>query len=467
MAGHLVHPIEPFFDSESRILILGSFPSVKSRETGFFYGHPRNRFWPLLASLLGEEVPETIGEKKRFLAKNHIALWDVISECEIKGSSDASIRNAIPSDLSRILRKAPIERIFLNGGTAAELFFQYQKDRTGIPAVKLPSTSPANAAWSMEKLTEAWRIIRLPLNPLLSRRSCRLCPRNCGIDRFEKQGYCRSGIFPRAARAALHFWEEPCISGSAGSGTIFFSGCTLRCCFCQNYSISQENFGKDIDSLRLSRIFLELQEQGAHNINLVTAAQYLPEVLEALDLSRPKLKIPVVYNSGGYERPEIVELLAPYVDIWLPDLKYFSPALSGKYSGAPDYFPTAFASIRKMIEFSGPPRFFPAEDGKKPLLRSGVIVRHMVLPGHRDDSIRLLNRMAEELPRGSFLLSLMSQYTPCYHSGDYPEINRRVTTFEYEKVVDEAIRLSLTEGYRQEKSSAAKEYTPPFDLQGI
>ena len=467
MSGHIFHPIDPFFDRESRILILGSFPSVKSREAGFFYGHPRNRFWQLTAGILGEQVPATVEEKKRFLARNHIALWDVIAECDITGSSDASIRNARPTDLSRILDHAPVERIFLNGQTAAGLFEKFQKSNCTVPAVKLPSTSPANAAWSLEKLKEAWKIIRLPLNPLLSRRACRLCPRNCGVDRFRTSGFCRSGISARAARAALHPWEEPCVSGKNGSGTVFFSGCTLRCCFCQNYSISQENFGKDIDSRRLSRIFLELQEKGAHNINLVTGTHFLPEILEALELAKPGLNIPVVYNCGGYEKEEIIELLHPYVDIWLPDLKYDSPELSGKYSSAPDYFSFAFRAVKKMIELSGPPVYFPSREGETPLLRSGVIIRHMVLPGHRDDSIRLLNRMAEELPRGSFLLSLLSQYTPFYHSADYPEINRRITSYEYDKVVEEAVRLSLTEGFMQEKSSAKEEYTPPFELQGI
>ncbi|WP_024345208.1 radical SAM protein [Lacrimispora indolis] len=293
--------------------------------------------------------------------------------------------------------------------------------------------------------------------------SCCLCPRNCRVNRHINTGFCGCGATIKAARAALHHWEEPCISGSRGSGTVFFSGCTLGCCFCQNYSISQENFGKEITNEELSHIFLRLQEEGAHNINLVTATQYLPSILKALDLVKSKLTIPVVYNCGGYESEEIVKELASYVDVWLPDLKYFSSELSSRYSKAPDYFAAASKAVKQMIRQTGAPRF----DTHGNIMKKGVIIRHMVLPGAKDDSIRLLQWMKEELPEGMYYISLMSQYTPFYQSGSFPEINRRITSYEYGKVVDEAIRLGLDQGFMQEKSSAKEEYTPPFDLEGI
>ncbi|WP_312430889.1 radical SAM protein [Lacrimispora sp.] len=293
--------------------------------------------------------------------------------------------------------------------------------------------------------------------------SCRLCPRNCRVNRHVSTGFCGCSDTIKAARAALHHWEEPCISGSRGSGTVFFSGCTLGCCFCQNYAISQENFGKEITSSELAQIFLRLQDEGAHNINLVTATQYLPSVLKALDLVKPKLSIPVVYNCGGYESEDIIKELSSYIDVWLPDLKYFSSELSSRYSKASDYFDAASMAIKQMILQTGAPQF----DSDGALMKKGVIIRHMVLPGAKEDSIRLLHWMKDELPEGMYYISLLSQYTPFYRSENFPEINRRITSYEYGKVVDEAIRLGLDQGFMQEKSSAKEEYTPPFDLEGI
>lgn len=323
-------------------------------------------------------------------------------------------------------------------------------------------------------------------------RSCTLCPRMCRADRKNAVGFCGCGDTLRAARAALHKWEEPCLSGGenepGGSGTVFFSGCTLRCCFCQNYQISSEAFGRDLSAARLAQIFLELQDQGAHNINLVTATQFLPDILCALDQVKSRLHIPVVYNCGGYERVETVRALKDYVDIWLPDFKYFDNRLAARYSKAPDYFETASAAILQMIEQTGAPRYRAAETDSSqagdasgapatnaaaepaastPLMEKGVIIRHMVLPSHRNDSIALLRWISEHFPKGQYLISLMSQYTPFYHSGEFPELNRRITSFEYNRVVDEAIALGLTEGFMQEKSSAKEEYTPPFDLEGL
>lgn len=292
--------------------------------------------------------------------------------------------------------------------------------------------------------------------------NCSLCPRNCHIDRTSSFGFCQSSSQIKAARAALHHWEEPCISGTRGSGAIFFSGCTLRCCFCQNYNISSETYGKEISEQKLAQIFLELQNQGAHNINLVTATQYLPSILNALDLIKNQLHIPVVYNSSGYEKPETIRLLKDYVDIYLPDLKYFNSELSRKYSKAEDYFEIASCAIKLMIEQTGAPVF--DSDG---MLQKGVIVRHLVLPNCRKDSITLLHWIKEALPDKSYLISLLSQYTPFYKSHEYPELNRRITTYEYESVLKEAISLGLVDGFMQEKSSAKEEYTPPFNLEGL
>lgn len=306
----------------------------------------------------------------------------------------------------------------------------------------------------------SYRICRTDLRNLYQ--ECTLCPRMCRADRTKQTGFCGCKAEVLAARAALHFWEEPCISGTGGSGTVFFTGCTLKCCFCQNYPISQEGVGKSVSVDELAQIFLNLQKQGAENISLVTADPYLPSALEALELIRNRLKIPVVYNCSGYERIEMLGLLSDYVDIYLPDLKYYDTGISEKYSRAADYFSCASKAIPEMIRQTGAPQF-----DERGILKKGVIIRHMVLPGQKEDSIRLLHWMKDHLETGTFLLSLMSQYTPFYHASEYPEINRRITTYEYNKVLDEAIRLGLTDGYMQEKSSAREEYTPPFNLEGI
>lgn len=296
---------------------------------------------------------------------------------------------------------------------------------------------------------------------------CHLCPRECGINRKQSVGFCGASSAMTAARAALHFWEEPCISGENGSGTVFFSGCSLRCCFCQNYQISQELFGKEISSQKLADIFLNLQENGANNINLVTATHYLPWILPALDQIKDQLHIPVVYNSSGYERVETVKALRDYVDIWLPDLKYYSNELSAKYSHAADYFSCASAAIKQMIAQTGEPKFEIPESGSTPLMKKGVIIRHLVLPGQKDDSIRLMRWIADELPKGHFFLSLMSQYTPPSRHQEHKELRRKLTTYEYQKVIDTALELGLDQGFVQEKSSADEKFRPPFNLEGI
>lgn len=292
---------------------------------------------------------------------------------------------------------------------------------------------------------------------------CTLCPRMCHADREkDAHGFCGAGKSIRLARAALHYWEEPCISGKEGSGTVFFSGCQLKCCFCQNYRISHECFGADITEERLGEIFLSLQEKGANNINLVSATPYTDAVIRVLDRLRgSKLHIPVVWNSGGYERIETLRRLEGYVDVYLPDLKYHSSALSEKYSGASDYFETALSAITEMVRQTGKYRF-----DERDILVRGTVIRHLVLPGCRHDSMRVAKAISENFAADTVLVSLMSQYTPFYRSKEFPEINRRITTFEYESVC----RMVQDFGYRgyfQEKSAAKEEYTPPFDLEGV
>lgn len=290
---------------------------------------------------------------------------------------------------------------------------------------------------------------------------CMLCPRQCGADRAKTRGFCGAGARPVLARAALHQWEEPPISGTSGSGTVFFSGCTLRCIFCQNREISAGMKGKEISTDTLSEIFLSLQKAGAHNINLVTGTQYAAEIIAALEAVRGKLHIPVVFNCGGYETVETVRLLAPYVDVWMPDLKYYDGALSEKYSGARDYFSVASKALEEMVRLAGEPVF----DGG--LMKSGVIVRHLVLPSHRRDSIRLMEYLGEAFGRDEIVVSLLRQYTPTDACAPYKELCRRVTTFEYESVEDVLRALEFQFCFVQEKRSASKEYIPPFDLTGV
>lgn len=294
---------------------------------------------------------------------------------------------------------------------------------------------------------------------------CRLCPRKCGADRVDTLGFCGMGRTVRAAKASLHRWEEPCLSGEPwqsgrGSGTVFFSGCVMRCVFCQNHDISAQGKGRDISTERLAEIFLELQEQGAYNIDLVSPTPYVPEIIRALDMVKGRLHIPVVYNTGGYERVETLRALEGYVDIYLPDIKYYSDELAVELSSAPHYFETAMRAAEEMLRQTGKPVF--DEDG---MLKSGVIIRHMVLPYHYHDSEEVIRRVGERFGK-DVLFSLMSQYTPFYKAKEIPRLNRRITTFEYNKALEAVINAGL-EGYMQERSSAREEYTPEFDLSGI
>lgn len=286
---------------------------------------------------------------------------------------------------------------------------------------------------------------------------CTLCPRNCKADRSQTVGLCGVEDKIKVAKAYLHLWEEPCISGENGSGTVFFSGCNLKCCFCQNYEISHQTRGREITTEELSDIFLKLQDKGAENINLVSGTQFVPQIISALDRVKHRLDIPVVYNTGGYEKAETIKLLEGYVDIYLPDLKYFSPELSMRYSKAEDYFQHASKAIVEM--YSQQPKLVYEGD----MLKRGLIIRHLVLPKCRHDSMRVLEWIYENLPEKSYLISLMSQYTPAYKSCEYPEINRKISTFEYNSVMDKALEYGM-EGFFQERSSATLDYTPDFSL---
>ncbi len=293
-------------------------------------------------------------------------------------------------------------------------------------------------------------------------KKCSLCPRGCNIDRHKSSGYCKSSDEIKVARAALHHWEEPCISGTHGSGTVFFCGCSLGCVYCQNHEISRGEKGKAVSVHRLAEIFTELKALGAHNINLVTPTHYTDKIIEAIDLVKSEIGIPFVWNTSGYEKIETIKSLEGYIDIYLTDMKYFGSEISKKYSHAADYFDCAVSALSEMLHQTSAPKF-----DQKGIMQSGVIVRHMVLPSQRLDSIAIIRELAKRFDKNRFIFSLMSQYTPNKNTESFPEINRRVTTFEYSSVIDEALRLGFDTAFMQERTSADKSYTPPFDLSGI
>lgn len=288
---------------------------------------------------------------------------------------------------------------------------------------------------------------------------CTLCPRNCGAERTAENGagVCRMGTQPKIARAALHMWEEPCISGTRGSGAVFFSGCGLRCVFCQNEAISQQGEGKIVTPARLAEIFRELEAQGAHNINLVTAAHFVPAVLEALNLYRPN--IPIVYNSSGYESIETLRMLSDVVDIYLPDYKYIDPNMAAMLSGARDYPDVAFAAIAEMIRQTGAPVY--DENG---MMQRGTLIRHLILPGLTGDSMKILTRIRDEFP--GIPVSLMGQYTPCGRALSMPGMERKIKKKEYARVLAHMEAIGL-DGYRQELGSADGAFIPSFDETGV
>ena len=287
---------------------------------------------------------------------------------------------------------------------------------------------------------------------------CSICPRRCGVERTETggRGFCRMPSVPVVARAALHPWEEPVLCGSGAAGTVFFSGCNLGCTYCQNGPISRENFGRAITPRRLREIFGELIAQGAQTVELVTPTHFVPFILPALE---PPLPVPVVYNCGGYESVETLRLLAGRVQVYLPDLKYADAALARDLSRAPDYFPVATAAIEEMYRQTGP---FVIENG---LLRRGVLIRHLVLPGQMENTRRCLDWIAGRFRPGEVMVSLMSQYTP--QPGAKGSLSRHVTAAEYRAAVRYMENCGLTDGFTQERTSAREEYTPRFDLTGV
>ena len=286
---------------------------------------------------------------------------------------------------------------------------------------------------------------------------CNSCPRKCNIERSKSVGVCGVGDQPRVAKAYLHKWEEPIISGTKGSGTVFFSGCNLKCIYCQNYKISHENYGKYITHERLAEIFKELEEKGATNINLVSPSHYALAIKTALDIYRPN--IPIVYNSSGYDSIESIELLKDYIDIYLVDFKYFDSNLAFKLSKAQDYPEVAKKAILRMREYQ--PREV-IEDG---VLKKGVVIRHLVLPEHTKDSIDILTWIKENI--NNPFISLMGQYTPMYKAKFCDDINRPIKPLEYKVVEQAMVNLGLTEGYAQLLSSASDCYTPAFDGEGV
>ena len=293
--------------------------------------------------------------------------------------------------------------------------------------------------------------------------NCCLCPRNCHADRSAgKTGYCGMDQTLRVARAALHMWEEPCISGARGSGAVFFTGCNLRCCFCQNRDIAIGDSGLEITVERLAEIFLELQEKGAANINLVTGTHYIPQIIAALDSAREQgLNLPVVYNCGGYERVEALKLLEGYVDVYLPDYKYAQEELAGKFSHAYDYPQKALEAITEMVRQTGQPEF--DEYG---YIRKGTIVRHLILPGHTKNSKEVLSVLHRTFGNRIYI-SIMNQFTPVFEQKEYTELNRRVTKREYEKVLDHAFEIGIENGFFQDGETARESFIPAFDYEGV
>ena len=294
-------------------------------------------------------------------------------------------------------------------------------------------------------------------------KECCLCPRNCGINRFEGQkGFCGVDSDVMVARAALHMWEEPCISGKEGSGAVFFSGCSLGCSFCQNRTISRGQSGKKITVERLGELFLELQEQHANNINLVTAGHYLPQVAVALVTAKDQgLQIPVVYNSSGYEKADSLKMLDGLVDIYLPDFKYMDHELAKKYSHAENYPEIAKEALSEMVRQVG-----EAEFDSRGMMKKGVIVRQLLLPGHVKDAKNVLKYLYETYGDRIYI-SMMNQYTPMPVMKDDPQLSRKVTDREYERLIDYAISLGLKNGFMQEGETAKESFIPDFDGEGV
>lgn len=291
---------------------------------------------------------------------------------------------------------------------------------------------------------------------------CTLCPRNCRVDRSIKIGYCAMPDDLYVARAALHFWEEPCISGSCGSGTVFFSGCPLKCVYCQNCDIAIENFGKKINTEDLARIFINLQNSKAHNINLVTPTHYTDKIIDSVSLARKMgLCIPVVYNTSGYEKPETLLALKDTVDIFMPDFKYWFSDTAKEYSNCPDYPEFAKTAIDTMVKLCPETEF-----NKDGIMQRGVIIRHLLLPGHVYEAKKIVEYI-HRMYADKVYMSLMSQYTPMEKMKNHPLLGRKVKKKEYSKLVDYAIELGMENVYIQDGEAADESFIPPFTLEGV
>ena len=294
---------------------------------------------------------------------------------------------------------------------------------------------------------------------------CNVCPRSCKVDRKQsihekgRAGYCRSGMLPIVSRAALHHWEEPCISGTRGAGTVFFAGCNLSCVYCQNYEISELMHGEEISVERLRQIYFELIAQGAHNIDLVTPTHFTHAIFQSL---REPLPVPVVYNCGGYESVHTVAFLRKKIQCWLPDLKYSLREPAARYSDAPDYFEKATAAIEQMYRQTG-----PYEIGSDGILKKGVLIRHLILPGNLENTKGVLRYVAETFASGQVLFSLKRQYVPWGRAAEFPEINRRLTEEEYNEAEACMEELGIVDGYTQEADSSDAVYIPAFNGAGV
>ncbi len=303
--------------------------------------------------------------------------------------------------------------------------------------------------------------------------NCTLCPRNCGVDRLSGQtGFCGQTAELTAARASLHMWEEPCISGTKGSGTVFFSGCNLKCVFCQNHSIAVGEAGRVVTTEHLADIFLALQDKGAHNINLVTPCHFVPQIRKALEHAKSHgLTVPIVYNTGSYESVETLKMIDGLVDVYLPDLKYYSSQLSARFSHAKDYFDVAAKAISEMFRQVGRPVFLTSEvleseENPHHIMTHGMIVRHLILPGQTKDSKKIL-RYLHETYGNDIYISIMNQYTPLSHVSHIPELNRKITEQEYDRVINFALQIGIENGFFQEGEAADESFIPQFDGEGL
>lgn len=294
-------------------------------------------------------------------------------------------------------------------------------------------------------------------------KSCNLCPRNCSIDRtVGKLGFCNSNSNIKVSKVSKHYWEEPCISGSKGSGTVFFSNCNLKCVFCQNHQISHNGVGKEISIERLSEIFLEQQGSGVHNINLVTPTHYIPQIIEAIKLAKDNgLKLPIVYNSNGYENVDAIRKLRGYIDIYLPDLKYFNDKYAIKYSNAKNYFNSAISVIEEMFNQVGEPTF--DNDG---MMKNGVIIRHLMLPGLLFDSKKIVDYIFKTYNHKVYL-SLMNQYTPVYNCSKFEELTKPLNPKHYDALISHCLELGYKNAFIQEEGTAKESFIPNFDLEGV